>query len=359
MVTDHVDPSEADTFAERLFQIVNDGMLCLLISVGHRTRLFDIMANLPPSTSQTLATAAGLNERYVREWLGGMLAGGLLTYDRESKTFELPKEHAAVLTRAAGADNLASLTRYVALLGNVEDEIVECFSRGGGVPYSRFAKVVESDQENITQAADATLIDVTLPLVTGLVERLERGLDVADVGCGTGHAINVMARAFPASQFTGYDTSQHSLAFGRAEAEATGLRNARFEERDAATLNGNPSFDFITTFDAVHDQADPAAVLRGIAGSLNPGGIYLCVDIAASSDVADNATHPAGPFLYTYSTMHCMPVSLALDGAGLGSVWGEQLALRMLAEAGFSDVDTRRVEGDFVNNYYICKSAEC
>jgi len=285
-----------------------------------------------------------------------MLTGGLVEYDRESKKFTLPEVHARFLTRAAGADNMASLPRYVALLGNVEDEIVDCFSRGGGVPFSRFAKLVESDQENITQAADATLIDVTLPLVQGLVERLERGIDVADIGCGAGHAINVMAGAFPASRFTGYDISQYSLAFGRAEAEATDLRNARFEERDAVTLNGKPSFDFITTFDAVHDQADPAAVLRGIAASLNPGGTYMCVDIAASSDVADNATHPAGPFLYTFSTMHCTPVSLVLDGAGLGAVWGEQLAVRMLAEAGFNSVDVRRVEGDFVNNYYICKT---
>jgi SAM-dependent methyltransferase len=251
---------------------------------------------------------------------------------------------------------MASLTRYVAMLGDVEDEIVECFARGGGVPYSRYAKVVEVDRENVSEAGDATLIDVTLPLVPGLLERLHRGIDVADVGCGIGHAINVMARAFPASRFIGYDISQHSLAYGRAEAAATGLRNARFEDRDAATLDGNPSFDFITTFDSIHDQADPAAVLRGIALSLNPAGTYLCVDVAASSDVADNATHPAGPLLYTYSTMHCMPVSLALNGAGLGSVWGEQLALRMLAEAGFGDVDVRRVDGDIINNYYICKS---
>jgi SAM-dependent methyltransferase len=356
MAADQTDRSQGDRFAERLFQIINDGMLCLLISVGHRTRLFDTLANLPPSTSHGIASAAGLKERYVREWLGGMLAGGLLEYDRESKTFGLPQEHAAFLTRGAGGDNMASLARYVAMLGDVEDEIVECFSRGGGVPYSRYAKVVVSDYENISEAADATLIDVTLPLVPGLVERLQRGIDVADVGCGIGHAINVMARAFPASRFTGYDISQQSLRFGRAEAEAMGLQNARLEDRDAATLDGNPSFDFITTFDSIHDQANPAAVLRGIARSLNPGGTYLCVDIAASSDVADNATHPAGPLLYTYSTMHCMPVSLAVNGAGLGAVWGEQLALRMLGEAGFSDVDIRRVDGDIVNNYYVCKS---
>jgi SAM-dependent methyltransferase len=356
MATDHIDRPDGDAFAERLFQIVNDGMLCLLISVGHRTRLFDVMATLPPSTSQTVAKEAGLNERYVREWLGGLLAGGLLEYDRESKTFTLPHQRAAFLTRAAGSNNLAGLTRYVPLLGDVEDEIVECFHRGGGVPYSRFARLQEFDVENFNQDSDATLIDVTLPLVPGLVDRLEQGIDAADVGCGAGHAMNVMARAFPASRFTGYDISPRGLKAGRVEAETWSLRNARFEDRDAATLDGDPSFDFITTFDSIHDQADPAAVLRGIAHSLNHGGSYLCVDIAASSDVADNATHPAGPFLYAFSTMHCMTVSLAGGGAGLGSVWGEQLAVRMLAEAGFGDVDVRRVEGDFINNYYICRA---
>jgi SAM-dependent methyltransferase len=200
------------------------------------------------------------------------------------------------------------------------------------------------------------LIDVMLPLVPGLVDRLERGIDVADVGCGTGHKINVMARAFPASRFTGYDNWNPGLAIGRAEAKAMGLANARFQERDAATLDGEPSFDFIITYDAVHDQADPAAVLRGIASSLNSGGTYLCVDVAASSDVADNATHSSGPFLYTYSTMHCLTVSLAVGGVGLGAVWGEQLALRMLAEAGFGGIEIRRVHGDIINNYYICAS---
>jgi SAM-dependent methyltransferase len=124
---------------------------------------------------------------------------------------------------------------------------------------------------------------------------------------------------------------------------------------DAATLDQTPRFDFITTFDAVHDQAQPAVLLRGIAGSLRPGGVYLCVDIRASSRLADNLAHPLGPFLYTVSCMHCMTVSLALDGAGLGAVWGEQLARQMLADAGFTSVEVKTVEGDVTNNYYIAR----
>jgi SAM-dependent methyltransferase len=143
------------------------------------------------------------------------------------------------------------------------------------------------------------------------------------------------------------------MSEGRAEAAAMGLQNATFELKDVATLSGPPAFDFVTTFDAVHDQAEPRKVLRGIYEALRPGGAYLCVDIAASSDVHENVNHPLGPFLYSISTLHCMTVSLALGGEGLGTVWGEQLAKTLMSEAGFPDVEVRQVEGDIVNNYYI------
>ena len=153
----------------------------------------------------------------------------------------------------------------------------------------------------------------------------------------------------------GYDLSSEGVAAGTAESAAGGLTNTTFVERDVATLSGPPTFDLITTFDAVHDQADPARVLRGIHDMLRPGGTYLCVDIQASSDLVDNVDHPLGPFLYTVSCMHCMTVSLAQNGEGLGAVWGEQKALELLAEAGFGEVEVKTVDGDIVNNYYIAR----
>jgi 2-polyprenyl-3-methyl-5-hydroxy-6-metoxy-1,4-benzoquinol methylase len=122
---------------------------------------------------------------------------------------------------------------------------------------------------------------------------------------------------------------------------------------DAAKLTGPARFDFITTFDAIHDQAHPDRVLEGIASMLRPGGTYLCVDIAASSRLEENMAHPLGPLLYTVSCMHCMTVSLAYGGAGLGTVWGEQKALEMMRAAGFTDTKVKRVEGDILNNYYV------
>jgi SAM-dependent methyltransferase len=355
MTTQRADQAKAEEFTNRMVDILNGGMLSLMISVGHRTRLFDVMAGLPASTSSEVASAAGLNERYVLEWLGAMTTGGIIEHDAAARTYTLPAEHAAALTRAAGPDNLASQAQYVAMLGDVETEIVDCFTRGGGVPYSSYPAFQKLMAEESKQVFDATLLEVTLPLVPGLVKRLTAGIDVADVGCGSGHAVNLMAHAFPKSRFVGYDFSQEGIAAGRAEALALRLTNARFEQKDAAELAGPSRFDFITTFDSVHDQAHPDRVLEGIAGLLRPGGDYLCVDIAASSNVGENVNHPLGPLLYTISCMHCMTVSLALDGAGLGAVWGRQKALAMLAEAGFKNVEVKNVEGDIFNNYYIAR----
>jgi SAM-dependent methyltransferase len=343
----------APEFLSRLIEILNDGMLCLAISIGHRTELFDTMADGAKATSTEIAQRAGLNERYVREWLGAMVTGRIVEYDAATKTYSLPPERSIFITRAAGIDNLAIQAQYVALLGTVESRIVESFRRGGGVPYSDFTDFQRLMAEESAQTLDARLLETTLPLVDGLVDRLRSGIDVADVGCGSGHAINLMAEAFPKSEFVGYDFSKEGLAAGRAEAKEKKLANARFEAKDVSSLDSVASFDFITSFDAIHDQAHPDQVLAAIRRALRPGGAYLCVDIAASSDLAKNLDHPLGPLLYTVSTMHCMTVSLALGGKGLGTVWGTELALSMLADAGFGRVDVKEVEGDIMNNYYI------
>jgi SAM-dependent methyltransferase len=343
----------APEFLSRLIEILNDGMVCLGISIGHRTGLFDAMADGAKATSADLAKHANLNERYVREWLGAMVTGRIVDYDATTKTYSLPPERSVFLTRAAGIDNLAIQAQYVALLGTVESRVVESFRRGGGVPYSEFTDFQRLMAEESAQTLDASLLQTTLPLVDGLMDRLRSGIDVADIGCGSGHAINLMAQAFPKSRFTGYDFSEEGLAAARAEAKARKLVNVRFESKDVSTLESVAAFDFITSFDAIHDQAQPDRVLSGIRRALRPSGVYLCVDIAASSDLAKNLDHPLGPLLYMVSTMHCMTVSLALNGKGLGTVWGTELALAMLGEAGFGRVDTKQVEGDIMNNYYI------
>ena len=353
MTTQTMDPAKAEAFGGQVVGILNGACLTYMLSIGHQTGLLDTMATLRPSTSEEIAEASGLNERYVREWLGALATGGIVEYDASRRTYALPPEHAASVTRAAGPGNLAAFAQFFAEMGTVEQGIVKSFRNGGGVGYEGFPRFQELMKEESGQVFDATLTDVTLPLVPGLIERLQAGIDVADVGCGSGHAINLMAQAFPNSRFTGYDFSDEGIAEGKAEAKAMGLKNATFEKKDAATLDGSKQFDLITTFDSVHDQAKPRRVLKGIYGALRPGGTYLCVDIAASSELADNLEHPMGPFLYTISTMHCMTVSLAYGGEGLGTVWGEQKAIELIKEAGFKDVTVEKVEGDILNNYYI------
>ena len=350
-----MDQAKSDAFAERFVRDLDSTAVVLMTSIGHQVGLFDAMAGKAPATSEEIAAEAGLNERYVREWLGAMVTGGVVDHDPDAGTYSLPPEHAAWLTRAAGLNNLALPAQYMPLLGEVEQQVIAAFRQGGGVPYSAYPRFHRLMAEDSGAVHDAALVDTILPLVPGLPERLQAGLDVADVGCGSGHAINLMARAFPAGRFVGYDFSEGGIATARAEAEQMALTNARFELKDVAALDDVDDFDLITAFDAIHDQARPAEVLRRIARALRPNGVFLMVDIRASSRLHENLDHPLGPLLYTMSTMHCMTVSLALDGAGLGTVWGEQKALEMLSEAGFKRVDVESIEGDLFNSYFIAR----
>jgi len=349
-----IDPQKAEAFAGQMVGLLNNSMLAVLTSVGHRTELFDKMATMSPATSDEIAKQTGLNERYVREWLGAMVTGRVIDYDPANRTYRLPPEHAAFLTRAAGPNNMATMTQFLALCGSVEDGIVESFRKGGGVPYSQFGKFQELMAEESAGVVDATLLGSTLPL-TGMVDRLTSGIDVLDVGCGQGHAINTMAREFPNSRFTGYDFSEEGVGAGQKEAKSWGLSNSKFVVQDVAKVKDKAAYDLITAFDAIHDQAHPAQVLKGISDALRPGGVFLMVDIAASSNLEENMEHPLAPMLYSISTLHCMTVSLALGGDGLGTVWGEQLARKMLADVGFTNVEVKRVEGDILNAYYVAR----
>jgi 2-polyprenyl-3-methyl-5-hydroxy-6-metoxy-1,4-benzoquinol methylase len=344
-----------EEFAERMVGAIDSASLAILLSIGHQTKLFDTLAELPSATSAQIADAAGLNERYVREWLGGVVTCRVVDYDPASQTYSLPRHRAAVLTRAAGPDNLSRVAQFIPLLGEVEQKIIGCFHAGGGLSYSEYPRFHKLMAEQSGEVFDAALVDVILPMAEGLPDRLRAGVEVADIGCGSGHAINVMAQAFPASRFTGIDFSDEGLAAGRAEAAQLGLANAAFVAKDAAALDAAEAYDVITVFDAIHDQAQPAQVLRNIYRALRPGGVLLMVDIKASSQLEDNIGVPLAAYLYTVSTMHCMSVSLGLDGAGLGTCWGRQLATSMLADAGFGDVHVHEIESDPINFYYVAR----
>lgn len=350
-----IDQSKAEAFAGQMLGIINNAALGLMISIGHRTGLFDVMSQLPPSTSDEIARAANLNERYVREWLGAMTTGRIVEFDADAGTYRLPAEHAAFLTRAASPNNLAVPAQFLAVLGGVEDRIVECFREGGGVSYKEFPRFHDVMAEESAQSVVSGLLDHILPLVPNVVAKLEAGIDVLDVGCGRGRALIFLAEHFPKSRFKGYDFSTAAIENATAEATRRGLTNIVFEVRDAAKIGETASFDLVTAFDAIHDQAKPASMLAGIAEALREDGIFLAADIDGSSHVHKNLDVPLAPFGYTISCMHCMTVSLAEDGEGLGAMWGREKALEMLADAGFTNVDVKNLPHDILNVYYVAR----
>jgi ubiquinone/menaquinone biosynthesis C-methylase UbiE len=251
---------------------------------------------------------------------------------------------------------MAVFAQFVAVLGEVENDIVECFRKGGGVPYEKYPRFhgVMAEDQTVLSSVESHL----LPLVPGLTSRLTKGIHVLDVGCGSGRVLNRLAELYPNGRFSGMDLSPEAVERARSEASQKGLRNVEFIVRDLSDFDQTAepeSFDFITTFDAIHDQARPLKVLQGIYRALKPDGVYLMQDINGSSHVDKDIGHPLGTFLYTVSCMHCMTVSLAQGGDGLGAMWGEEKTREYLQRAGFRSIETHQLEHDIMNNWYVIR----
>jgi SAM-dependent methyltransferase len=351
------DSARAERFAEKLMASLDGAALGLMASVGHRTGLFDVLRGLAPATPAEVARRAGLAERYVCEWLHAMASAAVVEHDPAAGTFALPAEHAAVLTRAARPNNLAAAFQWIPLLGAVEDEVVNCFERGGGVPASAYARFHAVRAEESDQSVVAGLVERILPLVPGLAAALAHGRDVLDVGCGSGRALCRMAEAFPNSRFTGIDCTPEAIAAARSLAGEQGLANATFLAADAADFEAADAFDLVTAFAAIHRQARPALVLRRIAEALRREGSFLMQEYAGAETLGADARRPLGTFLYTLSCLQSLPVSLAAGGAGLGAMWGEPRARQLLAEAGFGRVAAHALSHDRLHRYYVARKA--
>ena len=348
-----IDRAVSGAFLDRLKASYQGTMMTMLIDVGHRTGLLHA-ASLGPKTAEELADHTDLSARHVREWASGLAVAGVLTYDAESTCFGLPAEHAIWLT-GDRYTNLAPVAGLVVGLAPRADDVIEAMRSGGGVPYERYRPHFTHAMDRVGRARyDALLVRGYLPVAPGLPERLSNGADVADVGCGTGHCLNLMAHAFANSTFTGFDFSEEAIALAREEASSMELTNVTFEVADVASLPEN-AFDVVFAFDAIHDQADPAGVLSQIRAAIREGGEFFMVDIRASSNLEDNMGEAGNVIIYGTSLFHCMQVSLALGGAGLGTAWGKQLATSMLEEAGFHDVAVHDIESDPSNCIYVCR----
>lgn len=352
------DAKPAEEFADQLLNMLNQGALSLMVSIGHRTGLFDCLADVKKASLDKISRESGLEKRYIQEWLAAMVAGGIVRYNPDEKVYELPESHAALLTRNASPDNFAVYAQYISVLGQVEDRIVNCFRVGGGVAYEHYPRFHQVMAEDSSQTVIAGLKEHILPLINHLESDLVKGISVLDIGCGRGHALLYLAERYPNSEFTGYELSTEALAFARQQSEKKGLTNTHFIERDLTDFDQQAEsncFDLITAFDAIHDQVTPQSVLDGIYKTLKSSGTFLMQDIRASSNLENNLDHPIAPFLYTISTIHCMTVTLSQDGAGLGTMWGEELAVEMLQKAGFTEVKVNQLEHDFQNNFYVMR----
>ena len=362
--------NSADTpkpFADKLTDILNYSALNLAMAVGYQTGLFDVMDTFDsPRTLEAIADKADLNPRYVKEWLGVMVTGQIVELSMEAdekNRYYLPKQHGDFLAKRAGNSNLGVYTQEIPLLtASAMEAVVEGFATGEGVTYDRYPKF----QAFMSQLADAkhrqVLVDKFLPAVDEgrLIEELQSGIRVCDLGCAAGVALILMASAFPRSSFVGIDISREAIETGRSEAARQQLSNLEFVISDAATLKGNPevqgAFDYVTAFDAIHDQTRPLEALQAVHHILAPGGMFSMVDIAARSNLADNLDHPMGPFLYTVSLMHCLPVGLVDGGSGLGMMWGREKAVEMLKAAGFEYVQVHKIPEDPFNLHFLsCK----
>lgn len=350
------DDGKAQAFVGKMMGAFNNAALMLMTSVGHRTGLFDALARVSPCTTAELAAEADLAERYVREWLAVMTTAGVVEYAPKKQTYFLPAEHAAWLTRAAAPNNIAVTAQMIGVAAGVEDKIVAHFRDGGGVHYAHYGRFHEVMGEHTSQAVVMNLVEHILPLVPGSILQLEEGIDVIDVGCGAGGALLLLAERFPNSRFTGVDLCADAFVGAANTAKMKGLTNLAFKELDISTVDTLGGYDLVLAFDAVHDQKDPQSMLTAIRRSLRRGGAFLMVDIDGSSQLEKNLEHPLGSYLYMMSTMHCTPVSLAQGGAGLGTMWGVELASEMLALAGFEDIGLTRLPTDPFNVYFVARA---
>lgn len=328
-----MDRARIEAFLQHFVGLASGATTIGLLAVADRSGLSGHLGNVGGGTVADLAAGAGLQERYVEEILSGLAAAGVVEYDAASQRFDLPAEHALFISDESSPYFMGGFFDLLPSVLSQVDQVAAATKHGGGVPFEAFGEeaIRGIDRAN-TPSQTVFLVDRWLPAVPGLIPALKAGTRVADVGCGSGTAAILMARAFPNTHVSGFDVSADSLEVARARGE--GLSNLDFTQLDAARIPIEPPFRLITTFDVIHDLADPLGAMRRILEALSDDGVYLMMEPNMSSNLEDNLDQ-IGAMEYGISAMHCMTQSLAQGGAGLGSAWGRERAEQMAAEAGF------------------------
>ncbi len=348
-----VEPAELDAAKVEAFvgKVVGDfsgTMATLMAAVGDKLGLFRTLAESGPATSEELADRAGVDERYAREWLHGMFCAGYLEHDDAGGRFVLPPEHIPALAQELGPMCMCGGEQeLLGMLGTIP-QLEEAFRTGGGVPQSAYSQDFWDGLVRFTGGwHENHLVQEWIPAVPDIKAKLEAGCRYADVGCGQGLALTRLAQAFPNSTFVGYDVFEGSLAGAAETAQEGGVADRiTFEQRDVT--DGLPEqFDVVSTFDVVHDSADPGGLMKAIRGGLADDGHFLMLEINCADRPTDNAG-PLGTLFYGFSVFYCMTTSLAQDGEGLGTCGVPPAKAQELGEAaGFGTVDRVPLENPF------------
>lgn len=342
-----------DRFLDRFIGIASGATTIGLLAVADRSGLLRRMAQVESGTAAEIAGGEDLDERYVLEILSGLAAAGIVVYDPAASTFRLPAEHALFLADESSPYFMGGWLDVIPSALTQLEGISTAVAHGGGVGFEEFGpSMIRGIDRGNSPSQQAFLTDKWLPAVPGLDDRLHSGIRIADIGCGTGTAAILMARAYPECDVTGYDISEDSIAVARSR--AGDLPNVEFHGYAADEVPISPPFELVTTFDVIHDLPDPLAGLSRIRHALADDGLYLMMEPNASSNLEDNLDD-RGALLYGISTLHCMAQSLAVGGEGVGTAWGRQKAERYAANAGFSSFEQLEEITNRFSAFYLLK----
>jgi SAM-dependent methyltransferase len=343
-----LDEAKLEAFMGKVVEDLSGTMTSFFCSLGDRLGLFRNLAEHGPATSGELAQRTGISERYAAEWLRGLGAAGYLEYEADTGRYVLPPEHAEALAREGGPWFVGGPYEMLPGMARTFDALIEAFRTGGGVPQSAYDSGIWEGMQRFTDTwFENHLLQEWIPAVPHVREKLEHGIHVADVGCGSGRAILKLAQAFPASTFVGYDAFEGQLSRALSNAEHAGIGDrVRFELLDAG--RGLPeSYDLITTFDVIHDAVDPVGLVSAIRQGLRDDGHYLMLEINCADRHEDNVG-PLAAMFYGFSVFYCMTTSLAGGGAGLGTCGMPEAKVRQVcADAGFGSVTRLPLENPF------------
>lgn len=349
-----IDPAKVKAGGERIFGYLKGMGVSAMIYLGDKLGLYQALDGAGPVTSKELAEKTGLHERWVREWIRGQTAAGLIDYKGEDR-FELSPEVALFLADENSPKLAVGIFSDLPQRMAVVERLPEAFKTGIGLNYdARGPEGARGIERVFNNWYRFTLVPQVLPKLDGVENKLRVGAKAADIGCGAGIALVEMAKAFPQSQFHGYDISQHALARAEVNKAQAGLKNLTFHNAKDDGLPADASFDFITTFDCIHDMTHPFEMIQTIRKALKPNGTWFIADVKSLPTFEENLEkNPMTTLLYAFSVMGCMSSALSEPGgAGLGTLgFNEAVARKATAEAGFSRFKRHDFENP-LNAYY-------